>query len=62
MLTSPASLDSEKMLPDPPLGWIELQERAKRAKTPEELSAIINEMNQLLAKYEKAAGGGHSEG
>jgi hypothetical protein len=36
-----------------------LQERAKRAKTPAELSAIIDEMNALLGEYEEAAGDGH---
>jgi len=49
-------------LPDPPTGWIDLQERAKRAKTAEELSAIIDEMNKLLSEYEKTAGDGHDEG
>jgi hypothetical protein len=45
-------------LPDPPTGWIDLQARAKRAKNAEELAAIIDEMNQLLSEYEKAAGDG----
>ncbi len=42
----------------PPLGWLALQERAKRAKTAAELSAIIDEMNDLLTEYEEAAGDG----
>jgi hypothetical protein len=50
------------MLPDPPPGWTALQERAKQVKDPRELAAIIDEMNKLLAEYEKAAGDGHSEG
>ncbi len=50
------------MLPDPPPGWTALQARAKRAKDPRELAAIIDEMNRLLTEYEKAAGDGHSEG
>ena len=48
-------------LPNPPPGWIDLQERAKRAKNPEELAAIIEQMNKLLSEYEKAAGGGHHD-
>ena len=48
-------------LPDPPSGWIDLQERAKRAKNAEELAAIIDEMNKLLSEYEKEAGDGHSK-
>lgn len=47
------------MPPEPPPGWTELQERAKRAKDSKELAAIIDEMNEVLAKYEKAAGDGH---
>ncbi len=39
-----------------------LQERAKQAKDPRQLAAIIDEMNNLLSEYEKAAGNGHSEG
>ncbi|MFZ3264449.1 MAG: hypothetical protein WA172_10650 [Terriglobales bacterium] len=50
------------MLPDPPPGWTALQERAKQAKDPRQLAAIIDEMNRLLTEYEKAAGDGHSEG
>ena len=49
-------------VPDPPSGWIDLQERAKCAKNAEELAAIIDEMNKLLSEYEKAAGDGHKEG
>ena len=47
------------MAPKPPPGWTELQERAKQAKDPKELAAIIDEMNRLLTAYEKAAGDGH---
>lgn len=50
------------MLSNPPPGWTALQERAKQVKDPIELAAIIDEMNDLLAEYEKAAGDGHSEG
>jgi hypothetical protein len=50
------------MLLNPPPGWTALQERAKQAKDARELAAIIDEMNELLAEYEKAAGDGHSEG
>ena len=50
------------MPPEPPPGWTELQERAKRAKDAKELAAIIDEMNRLLAEYEKAAGDGHKDG
>jgi hypothetical protein len=41
------------MLSNPPPGWIALQERAKQAKDARELAAIIDEMNNLLALYEK---------
>lgn len=41
------------MFPPPiPPGWIKLQERAKCAKDPDELSLIIDEMNELLDEYE----------
>ena len=43
---------------DLPPGWLTLQERARRAKDARELAAIIDEMNALLAEYEKAAGDG----
>ena len=49
------------MLPNPPPGWLALQKRAKEAKDPRELAAMIEEMNELLRQYEKAAGDGHSE-
>ena len=48
--------------PEPPPGWIALQARAKQAKDPKELAALIEEMNQLLAEYEKAAGDEHKLG
>jgi len=47
---------------NPPPGWTALQERARQVKDPRELAAIIDEMNQLLSDYEKAAGDGHGEG
>ncbi len=50
------------MLLNPPPGWIALQERAKQAENSRELAAIIDEMNNLLAEYEKNNGDGHSEG
>ncbi|MGC2448416.1 MAG: hypothetical protein WA477_12290 [Candidatus Sulfotelmatobacter sp.] len=50
------------MLLNSPPGWIALQERAKQAKDPRELAAIIDEMNKLLTEYEKAAGDGHGKG
>lgn len=50
------------MFPEAPPGWIALQHRAHRAKTSEELSRIIDEMNQLLTEYEAAAGGGQHNG
>jgi len=43
------------MLPDQPIGWTLLQQRAKQARTPEELAAIIDEMNRLLRVEEDAA-------
>jgi hypothetical protein len=46
------------MLPDPPPGWAELQQAARRAKDATELARIIDEMNKLLAKYENASGDG----
>jgi len=50
---------SDDRLPDPPPGWLALQEKARTAKDAKELSAIIDEMNALLSTYEKAAGDGH---
>jgi hypothetical protein len=44
------------MLAAPPSGWNLLQERARRAENPEELATIIDEMNRLLAEYEKSSG------
>jgi hypothetical protein len=42
--------------PDPPKGWLELQARMSRAKTPEEINEILNEMNQVLDAYEARIG------
>jgi hypothetical protein len=52
----------QAMFPDSPPGWLMLQQRAQRAKTSEELSRIIDEMNELLTEYEAARGGPQSEG
>jgi hypothetical protein len=41
--------------PGEPEGWRELQERARRARDPKELEAIIAEMNRLLSECEKKA-------
>ena len=40
-------------LPGEPEGWRELQERARSARDPKELDAIIAEMNRLLTECEK---------
>jgi len=42
-------------LPGEPEGWRKLQERARRARDPKELEAIIAEMNRLLSECEKKA-------
>jgi hypothetical protein len=42
--------------PDPPNGWLELQARMSRAKTPEEINEILNEMIQVLDAYEAKIG------
>lgn len=42
-------------LPGEPEGWRELQERARKARDPKELDAIIGEMNRLLSECEKRA-------
>lgn len=42
--------------PDPPKGWPELQARMSRAKTPEEINEILNEMNQVLDAFEAKVG------
>jgi hypothetical protein len=48
------------LLSEPPPGWITLQARARETKDPNELAAIIEEMNRLLAELEEAAGDGHT--
>ena len=53
------SASSVKTPLNPPPGWVELQNRAHRAKDAEEFSAIIDEMNRLLSAHEKAAGEGN---
>jgi len=40
---------------DEPKGWRVLQKRAHLEKDPKKLAELIDEMNQLLAEYEKAA-------
>jgi len=40
------------MFPEAPPGWLILQQRAQQAKTTQELSRIIDEMNRLLSQYE----------
>ncbi len=40
---------------DEPKGWRVLQKRAQLEKDPKKLAKLIDEMNQLLAEYEKAA-------
>lgn len=45
-------------LPGEPEGWRELQERARKARDPKELDAIITEMNRLLSECEKKAARG----
>jgi len=52
----------EFLLSEPPPGWASLQARAREAKDPKELADLIEEMNRLLAEYEKAAGDGHGLG
>ena len=47
---------------NPPPGWLALQEKARRTKDPQELAAVIEEMNQLLTEYEKIAGDGTGNG
>lgn len=47
-------------LPGEPEGWRELQERARSAKDPRELDAIIGEMNRLLTECEKKAAAGEA--
>jgi hypothetical protein len=47
---------------NPPPRWIALQERAKQIKNPQELVDLIEEMNQLLSDYERAAGDGDGNG
>lgn len=39
-------------LPDPPRGWLELRARMSRAKTPEEINKILEEMHRALDAYE----------
>jgi hypothetical protein len=48
------SWPSATMLLNPPPGWIELQNRAHRAKDSHEFGEIIAEMNRLLSASEKA--------
>jgi len=43
---------------NPPPGWNALQEKAREAKDPQELSDLIAEMNRMLSEYERTAGDG----
>ena len=43
------------MLPDAPPGWEALQKRAREAKTSEEFSGIIAEINALLDRHEASS-------
>ena len=47
---------------NPPPGWLALQEKARQTKDPQELAAIIDEMNELLTEYENTAGDGTGDG
>lgn len=38
--------------PDPPKGWLKLQRRMTRAKTAREINEIVEEMKQVLTRYE----------
>ena len=51
-----------KMPLNPPPGWIELQNRAHKAKDAQEFNEIIGEMNRLLLAQEKAPGDEHAPG
>jgi len=46
---------TKRLLPNPPPGWSELKKKAAEATNARELSAIIDEMNRLLSRYEKGA-------
>jgi hypothetical protein len=50
------------MLQKPPPGWAELQSKARHEKDPKKLARLIDEMNQLLSEYEKAATGRSEKG
>jgi hypothetical protein len=47
---------------NPPPGWVELQNRAHKAKDAQEFNEIIDEMNRLFSAHEKAVGDGHAPG
>ena len=51
-----------KMPANPPPGWIELQNRAHKAKDAQEFNEIIDEMNRLLSSHEKQAVDGNNPG
>jgi hypothetical protein len=53
-MTATQSKPSEwPRIPDEPEGWRELQALAKSERDPRKLEAIIAEMNQLLAEWER---------
>lgn len=51
-----------KMPVNPLPGWIELQNRAHKAKDAQEFNRIIDEMNRLLSAHEKAPEDGRESG
>ena len=54
------SWPSATVVLNPPPGWIELQNRAHRAKDANEFGEIISEMNRLLSASEKAVSNGRN--
>jgi DNA-binding transcriptional MocR family regulator len=50
------STPSARTLLNPPPGWIELQNRAHKAKDAQEFNEIVDEMNRLLSAHENANG------
>jgi hypothetical protein len=52
--TVPETVRMYAMFPAPPPGWRTLHEKAQSAKTAEELSKIVAEMNAKLDEYERA--------
>ena len=46
----------------PPPGWMDLQNRAHKAKDAQEFNEIVDQMNRLLVAHEKPTDDGHSPG